>query len=130
MDLTPEQLEELAQALRARRDALTAETHAGADRSREEDFRTLAGSVGDTGDEAVADMLADIANAEISRDVSELRQIEAALQRIEDGSYGTCNSCGQGIRFVRLQVYPTAQRCIKCQGVYEKTFAQPGRTTL
>jgi RNA polymerase-binding protein DksA len=130
MDLTPQQSEELVQALRARRDALTTETHAGAERAREETYRTLAGSVGDTGDDAVADMLTDIENAEIARDVGELREIEAALARVDEGSYGLCVQCGREIRFERLQVNPTAQRCIDCQSVFEKTFAQPGRATL
>ena len=129
-DLRTEQLEQLRQLLQARHRLLTAEAHAGADRSREESFRELAGSVGDTGDESVADMLADIETAEVARDVEELRDIEAALARMDDGSYGSCVQCGGDIRFERLQANPSALRCIGCQSVYEKTYAQPGRGTL
>jgi RNA polymerase-binding protein DksA len=130
MTLKPEQIEELAAALRARREALTAETHAEADRAREESYRDLAGSVADSGDDAVADLLSDLDQAEIGRDVAELRAIDAALGRIAQSEYGRCIDCACDIEFDRLRANPTAQRCIACQGIYEKTYAQPGRATL
>lgn len=44
----------------------------------------------------------------------ELRQIENALQRIEKGEYGKCESCGEEISIKRLKAVPQASRCIKC----------------
>ncbi len=44
-----------------------------------------------------------------------LREIEEALQRIEDGTYGTCEMCGKAIRKVRLKAVPHAKYCIECQ---------------
>lgn len=44
----------------------------------------------------------------------ELRQIENALQRIETGKYGTCESCGEEISIKRLKAVPQANLCIKC----------------
>ncbi len=44
----------------------------------------------------------------------EIGEIRAALLRIEDGSYGTCASCGSAISARRLEVQPTATRCITC----------------
>jgi DnaK suppressor protein len=44
-----------------------------------------------------------------------LRQIEEALQRLQEGSYGSCANCGQSIQAERLQVKPEANFCIKCQ---------------
>ena len=41
-----------------------------------------------------------------------LTEIDAALQRIEDGTYGTCTSCGREIAPERLEVYPWASLCI------------------
>ena len=46
---------------------------------------------------------------------AELRAVEAALQRIELGSYGQCIDCGVDIPAPRLHAAPTAARCIDCQ---------------
>lgn len=45
----------------------------------------------------------------------DLRQIEAALRRIERGSYGICERCGQPIGMARLEAVPWAVLCIACQ---------------
>jgi DnaK suppressor protein len=42
-----------------------------------------------------------------------LSEIDAALKRIEDGTYGTCTSCGREIAPERLEVYPWASLCIE-----------------
>jgi DnaK suppressor protein len=42
-----------------------------------------------------------------------LSEIDAALKRIEDGTYGTCASCGREIAPERLEVYPWASLCIE-----------------
>jgi len=44
----------------------------------------------------------------------EILQTRAALQRIENGTYGICASCGLPIGADRLKALPTALRCIKC----------------
>ena len=44
----------------------------------------------------------------------ELRAIEAALGRIEDGAYGTCANCGEPISVGRLEARPYATLCIGC----------------
>lgn len=46
---------------------------------------------------------------------AELSHIEAALARIEDGSYGQCVDCGIEIPSARLHAAPEAMRCIGCQ---------------
>ncbi len=43
-----------------------------------------------------------------------LAQIDLALSRIEEGSYGTCESCGATIPKPRLQAIPYAMRCVGC----------------
>lgn len=47
-------------------------------------------------------------------DIREIRQIQAALKRIADGTYGTCAKCGQSIDPRRLKALPTASTCISC----------------
>ena len=41
--------------------------------------------------------------------------IDAALQRIDDGTYGTCTNCGQEIPRERLEASPWASLCIDCK---------------
>lgn len=47
-------------------------------------------------------------------DLDELRRIDAALARVEDGSYGICAKCGDAISDARLQAVPTAALCRNC----------------
>lgn len=44
-----------------------------------------------------------------------IKDIDQALQKIEDGSYGQCENCHQDIPEERLEVYPAAKYCIKCE---------------
>ena len=44
-----------------------------------------------------------------------LAAIDAALQRIEDGTYGLCGSCGQPIGAERLEALPWTTQCIDCK---------------
>jgi len=46
--------------------------------------------------------------------VAEIRMIQAALKRIEDGTYGECVNCGEDIAEGRLDAVPHAARCVKC----------------
>jgi DnaK suppressor protein len=43
-----------------------------------------------------------------------LRQVDAALHRIDEGSYGQCEQCGKPIAAGRLEARPTATTCISC----------------
>ena len=54
------------------------------------------------------------------RHALELRDIEAALQRMDAGHYGVCQDCGDSIDVERLTVYPTARRCIDCKQAFEQ----------
>ena len=44
-----------------------------------------------------------------------LQQVEAALQRIDQGIYGVCSQCGENISPERLMALPYAENCIACQ---------------
>ena len=58
--------------------------------------------------------------ADEQRDLQELRDIEAAWRRLDDGTYGICTVCGAPIGFERLHAEPHAARCIDCQRRLEK----------
>ena len=62
-------------------------------------------------------MLADLSMSMVERDVRELRELEQAQQRLREGDYGICESCGIDIPFERLMASPGAIRCIACQSV-------------
>ncbi|MDR5694957.1 MAG: TraR/DksA C4-type zinc finger protein [Armatimonadota bacterium] len=49
-----------------------------------------------------------------------LAQVEAALKKIEEGTYGICERCGQPISLERLEALPWAKLCISCKALEEK----------
>ncbi|MDP1567246.1 MAG: TraR/DksA family transcriptional regulator [Polaromonas sp.] len=57
------------------------------------------------------------------RETAELTVIDAALVRIEAGTYGLCTDCGVTIPAARLQASPEAWRCISCQEKAEQTHS-------
>lgn len=69
---------------------------------------------------AAANTARDLELAMDAHDTSELAAVDAALQRIADGSYGNCVDCGARIAEARLQAAPEASRCIACQEKREK----------
>ena len=44
-----------------------------------------------------------------------LRDVQSALWRIDEGSYGRCTGCGASIPFERLEILPQTARCLRCQ---------------
>ncbi|HET7304642.1 MAG TPA: TraR/DksA C4-type zinc finger protein [Segeticoccus sp.] len=50
----------------------------------------------------------------IERSERSLEEVESALGRVRDGSYGTCTGCGTAIAPGRLEARPTATTCIAC----------------
>ena len=130
MALAPKQLEELRRTIEARHAVLVAEVHSDVARSREESYGEVAGPVTDPADRATAYLLSDVDQAEVTRDLLELREIESALARLADGSFGYCADCGLEIAIARLRVNPGAVRCIDCQGIHEKTYAHPAEPRL
>jgi RNA polymerase-binding protein DksA len=85
---------------------------------------------GDSGDESVANALADLNVARIDRQVRDIRDIEAAFRRLKAGEYGVCTECGTDVGFPRLQAYPTAKRCLVCQEKREREYAHEGHPRL
>ena len=85
---------------------------------------------GDSGDESIANELADINVATLDRHIRDMRDIETAFQRIKGGTFGTCIDCGDDIAFNRLLAYPAAKRCLVCQEKRERAFAQEGHPRL
>jgi DnaK suppressor protein len=130
MPLTEKQTQELHTTIEQRHAALLAELREDAERVRKDRFEDLAGQAPDVGDESVATLIDDLRHAEMGRDLSELRNLEAARSRLSDGSYGICADCGGDIGYERLRANPAAVRCIDCQSVHEKTYSSPNGSSL
>ncbi len=109
--------------LRKRMTELRRAIHAALLRADTETYGELAGEVHDAEEEALADLLTDVNLAEISREVQEVRDIDAALRRLANRTYGMCLDCGAPIDPQRLKTYPTARRCLDCQRAYEARAA-------
>lgn len=127
MELTREQINEIAATLRGRQQHLNAEVNTRLEQTSVDNDR---GIVGDPGDESVAYMMTDLSLAEATRDVNELRAVDAALRKIAEGDYGVCADCGRDIDYERLKAYPTAMRCVECQSKHEKIYASQGTPSL
>lgn len=129
--LTQSQLDQLTRKLKENYQALLREVREELDNSgNQHRIDLLNNEPGDTGDESLANALADFNLTILDRHIDGMRDIEAALQRVRNGEYGVCIDCGDDVGFGRLQAYPTAKRCIVCQEQREKHYAQEGRPKM
>jgi DnaK suppressor protein len=116
--------------LRARLRALQARIRDTLLRADAESFGQLAGQVHDAEEEALADLLVDVNLAELTREVQEVREVDAALRRILVGRYGLCVECAERIPRARLEANPTAARCLECQRVHDQSPLAAGTPKL
>ncbi|HEX7055432.1 MAG TPA: TraR/DksA family transcriptional regulator [Burkholderiales bacterium] len=120
--MTENQAQELRRYVEMRRGQLIAELREDAARARDEPYAEHAGMAPDSGDESVATLIADLEQADLKRDLDELRAIDAAWQRIQEGTYGICVDCGGDVGYERLKANPAAARDVRCQERHEKTY--------
>ena len=114
-----------------------AREHLAAERTRLEDVKNSLEA--DVGTESESENLSELSDVdqhpadtgtetfERERDISILEQVEAeladverALQRLDDGTYGTCEACGEAIDEERLEALPAARFCLKHQARAEQ----------
>ncbi|MGH3022180.1 MAG: TraR/DksA family transcriptional regulator [Gaiellaceae bacterium] len=83
----------------------------------------------ETEEETYDNHLADSATATLNREIdytleenseNVLGAVNRALERIDEGTYGTCARCGKQIAEERLEAIPYATRCIDCQRLAER----------
>jgi DnaK suppressor protein len=79
----------------------------------------------DDGTEDIVDRANNAYNRELMFSLSDterntLLQIENALRRMDEGTYGRCSNCGQNIALPRLEALPWARFCVDCQELAEK----------
>jgi RNA polymerase-binding protein DksA len=90
-------------------------------RYQRENSESLEDEAGELGGRSTDDNLGDLASDTYERELDEgieegvedtIREIDAALKRIEDGTYGICEICGKPIGVERLRAIPWTTRCI------------------
>lgn len=114
--LTSDDLRHVENRLRDRHAELLDILRANLVASKQEQYGDIAGEVhDDVGDRSVAELERDMSFSERQREFEELRDVEAALERVRIGSYGVCIECGADMPRERLGVFPTAKRCVDCQ---------------
>jgi DnaK suppressor protein len=119
MDLpTQAHLKTLRDLLSYRLVELRADVHA-AEQERQAVEEGGAQGPADRKDEAMRSQLAIVSGQQEERDRREMRQVEAALQRLDTGTYGDCARCGEPIPLKRLLVQPAAACCAGCQSALE-----------
>lgn len=123
--LNKKTLELLQADLLARQSELAAEI----DAARQTDIATAkakgiaATDVNDLKDQASNRERTTLLDAEVQRDRNELADVNAALARIADGTYGTCIDCAEPVDLQRLTAIPAAARCMECQTQFESRSA-------
>ena len=90
--------------------------------SLREDDKELA----DPADKATREEIIGLMLRASDREGKLLRKTEEALQRLDDGEYGYCESCGEEIGIKRLEARPTATLCIDCKTLDEIREKQRG----
>jgi RNA polymerase-binding protein DksA len=118
-------LDELKSALLEERDRVT---HA-IEYLHEENPGSLEDETGDLVSSSIDNHLGDMATATFDRELDYtleenaeqvLAAIDAALGRMENGTYGRCQSCGRPISPGRLEAIPWATQCIDCRRKEER----------
>lgn len=116
-------IEKLRSSLHKRRDALI--------RSAMGDLNLLQLKSPPTGDvlDAVADTVQSELNSQLLEVESrELAAIDDAIERLNQGNYGNCESCKKAIPLTRLRAVPYAKECIDCHRNAEKRKSHPSAT--
>ena len=101
------------EALRAELEARLAELQARLASIKRDVTQSHSGDSAEQAQERENDEVVDAIGNETAQSI---RVIQSALERIDDGSYGVCESCGEDIAPGRLEAIPEATRCVNCAG--------------
>ena len=74
----------------------------------------------DLGDRALSTMTRDLMYELTGTERDLLRRIDAALGRIDAGTFGECQNCGKKVHDARLEALPWARHCIDCQELQDR----------
>jgi len=113
-------------------DAATARAHLDTERARLEEVKRAAGSLTGTDDQsapraeqhgieqATSTIERELDTTVVQKAEDELQEVNAALQRLDEGSYGVCEVCQQPIPDARLEASPATRYCVTDQARVER----------
>ena len=81
----------------------------------DEDPRIASLSPMDSGELSQLDLNEDIDYTLLNKHIARLREVEDALDRLEEGTYGICEDCGAAIKLERLKALPCTTHCVRCR---------------
>lgn len=99
------------EALKQELEARLAELQSRLSRIKEDVTKAHSGDSAEQAQERENDEVVDAIGNETALSI---RVIQAALERIESGTYGACDTCGEDIGEARLRAIPEATRCVNC----------------
>lgn len=114
----PMRAQALRRTLEAQRDLIEQITRRTR-RAVREDAEWEGEAVADTAEQCEADMQSDLDLAMLAIHAELLQEIDEALSRIDNGTYGHCVDCGANIPGRRLEALPSATRCMTCEEARE-----------
>jgi DnaK suppressor protein len=118
--LSSERQAEVKTRLVARKQNLWLEVKQQLKNSIGDGYQEMLATARDEEDQASVSLLAETQLSLLGPKRQELEAIEAALQRLENGSYGLCEACGLPIEPRRLEIMPETALCRNCQSQREK----------
>jgi DnaK suppressor protein len=119
MPLDKEQLKEFEQLLKTREEEIRADlsdfSHEDK-KAKEENFISNFPDYGSSEDENAQEVSAYEDRLSVEGTLEkELRDIDAALKKIKNGTYGVCKYCGKDIGEARLKIRPSSSACVECK---------------
>jgi DnaK suppressor protein len=114
--MNQKRLDQYKKMLLDRRQELAADLQQKTAQERDRDNFT----VGDSVDEAEASFELDFDLTMKENMVRQIKEIDEALERLREGTFGTCENCGEDIPQDRLRVKPNARFCIRCKSEMER----------
>jgi DnaK suppressor protein len=118
--LSPERQAEVKERLLSRKQRLWLEVKQQLKSSIGDGYQEMLATARDEEDQASVSLLAETQLSLLGPKRQELEAIEEALQRLDTGSYGQCESCGLPIEPRRLEIMPETPLCRNCQQLREK----------
>jgi DnaK suppressor protein len=86
----------------------------------EEDVRMTFDLLKDNPDKSVDELLKHVNARIIGNRSEEIDDIDSALNKLEEGTYGVCEECGEDIPIKRMDAVPAALYCVNCQDVIDR----------
>jgi DnaK suppressor protein len=123
-ELTPAQVKELTAALIEKRDELLEALKNRRSGSQQTEART--GSTGDEADQASEDAEVALETRLMDRDAKLLREVERALDKVKNGTYGLCEGTDEPIGYARLKLRPWTRYSVTYKEELEREQKRQG----